>query len=89
MRNNRFERFPSQEAEFSQVPFWFWNDELSTDEIARQIDDFKSHGVHAFVIHPRAGLPRHLGWMSDGLLAHMRFAIEHAAKRGATCRKRR
>ena len=44
--------------EFSMVPFWFWNDDLSEEEIARQLDDFRAHGVHAFVIHPRAGLPR-------------------------------
>ena len=67
--------------EFSHAPFWFWNDELSEAEIARQLDDFQAHGVHAFVIHPRAGLPVHLGWMSDELLKMMRFAIEEAARR--------
>jgi len=44
--------------EFSLAPFWFWNDALSEKEIARQLDDFKAHGVYGFVIHPRAGLPR-------------------------------
>jgi hypothetical protein len=72
----------SQVHEFSQVPFWFWNDQLSEAEILRQIDDFQAHGVHAFVIHPRAGLPKHLGWMSSELLGFMRFAIEEAASRG-------
>ena len=42
--------------EFSQAPFWFWNDELNEGEISRQLDEFQAHGVHAFVIHPRAGL---------------------------------
>ena len=68
-------------AEFSMAPFWFWNDRLSEEEIARQMADFQAHGVHAFVIHPRAGLPVHLGWMSDELLKMMRFAIEEAARR--------
>jgi hypothetical protein len=68
-------------AEFSVCPFWFWNDALSQDEIVRQIEDFEAHGVHGFVIHPRAGLPRDLGWMSHGLIEFMRFAIEQAAKR--------
>ncbi|UCG57388.1 MAG: hypothetical protein JSU70_21285 [Phycisphaerales bacterium] len=67
--------------EFSQAPFWFWNDRLSEAEIVRQLDDFRAHGVHAFVIHARAGLPRDLGWMSEGLIGFMRFAIEEAAKR--------
>jgi hypothetical protein len=67
--------------EFSLAPFWFWNDRLSEKEIARQLDDFKVHGVYAFVIHPRAGLPRDIGWMSEPMIKFMRFAIEQAAKR--------
>jgi hypothetical protein len=73
--------YAAQAREFSHAPFWFWNDELSESEIARQLDDFQAHGVRAFVIHPRAGLPRHLGWMSDELLNYMRFAIEEAPRR--------
>lgn len=68
-------------AEYSLVPFWFWNDDLSQEEIVRQMADFQAHGVDAFVIHPRAGLPRRLGWMSRPLLDMMRFAIEEAQKR--------
>jgi hypothetical protein len=67
--------------EFSPAPFWFWNDALSEEEIVRQIDDFCDHGVYAFVIHPRVGLPRSIGWMSRAMLDFMRFAIEQAAKR--------
>lgn len=68
--------------EFSLVPFWFWNDELAADEIRRQIADFQAHGVQAFVIHPRVGLPRHQGWMSEELIAMMRVAIDEAKGRG-------
>ncbi len=76
-----FNSYPSQAREFSHAPFWFWNDRLSETEIVRQLDDFQAHGVHAFVIHPRAGLPRDLGWMSDNLLGYMRLAIIEAARR--------
>jgi len=79
--DTRFSGYRAQAREFSQVPFWFWNDDLSEGEIVRQMDDFQAHGVHAFVIHPRAGLPAELGWMSEGLLDYMRFAIEEAARR--------
>lgn len=68
-------------SEFSQAPFWFWNDELSEAELLRQIEDFKTHGVQAFLIHPRAGLPRSIGWMSERMIHFMRFAIERAAER--------
>ena len=67
--------------EFSLAPFWFWNDDLTEKEIARQLDDFCDHGVYAFVIHPRAGLPRSIGWMSDNMIRYMRFAIEQAERR--------
>lgn len=67
--------------EFSFAPFWFWNDRLNKEEIARQMVDFQVHGVDAFVIHPRVGLPRDMGWMSDALLGMMRFAIEEAQQR--------
>jgi hypothetical protein len=69
-------------AEFSLAPFWFWNDALDEAELARQLDDFQAHGVDAFVIHPRVGLPRDTGWMSRKLLDRMRFAIEEARRRG-------
>ena len=67
--------------EFSLGPFWFWNDQLSEKEIARQLDDFCGHGVYGFVIHPRAGLPKAIGWLSDAMIDYMRFAIEEAEKR--------
>ncbi len=68
-------------SEFSQAPFWFWNDELTEAELLRQIEDFKAHGVQAFLIHPRAGLPKSIGWMSERMIHFMRFAIERAAER--------
>ncbi|MBW8041710.1 MAG: hypothetical protein FVQ85_17170 [Planctomycetes bacterium] len=67
--------------EFSLCPFWFWNDNLSEKEIDRQLADFQAHEVHAFVIHPRAGLPRSIGWMSEQMIYFMRYTIEQAKKR--------
>jgi len=65
----------------SLLPFWFWNDELAAGEIVRQIGDFHAHGVDGFVIHPRVGLPRHLGWMTPALLDQMRTALAEARRR--------
>lgn len=67
--------------EFSQAPFWFWNDDLSEAEIARQLQDFCEHGVYGFVIHPRVGLPKDIGWMSEKMIYFMRFAIQEAARK--------
>lgn len=68
--------------EFSVMPFWFWNDDLDEREIVRQIEDMEAHGVYGFVIHPRVGLPRELGWMSERLLHFYAVAIEEARRRG-------
>ncbi len=76
-----YEEWLDPPHEFSQAPFWFWNDDLSEQELLRQMEDFRAHGVHGFVIHPRAGLPRSIGWMSERMLGFMRFAIERAAER--------
>ena len=69
--------------EFSVMPFWFWNDDLDEAEIVRQIADFEAHGVYGFVIHPRVGLPRDLGWMSERLLHFYGVAIDEAAPAAA------
>ncbi len=66
------------------MPFWFWNDRLEADELLRQIDEFESHGVYGSVIHPRVGLPRDCGWMSERLLGFMHLVIEEAYKRDMT-----
>lgn len=71
----------SPPREFSVLPFWFWNDDLDKDEIRGQIADFDAHGVYGFVIHPRVGLPRSIGWMTDAMLGFMRVAIDEAAAR--------
>ena len=76
-----FQLSQDEVREFSQAPFWFWNDELNEEEISRQLDEFQAHGVHAFVIHPRVGLPESLAGMSIRLLDYMRFAIEEAKQR--------
>ena len=73
--------FLNPPREFSLLPFWFWNDELTVSELLRQIADFEFHGVYGFVIHPRVGLPRDTGWMSDRLLRFVRLAVDEAARR--------
>ena len=66
--------------EYTPIPFWFWNDELTENELARQIHDFHDKGVAGFVIHPRKGLPRSIPYMSEKYLGFVRFAVEEAAR---------
>jgi hypothetical protein len=73
--------FRDPPREYSVMPFWFWNDELGDDEIIRQIGDFEAHGVYGFIIHPRIGLPKDIGWLSNRMIRCMRIAVEEARKR--------
>ncbi len=79
---NFWQTLQSPPAEFSVIPFWFWNDDLDADELRRQIADFQAHGVDGFLIHPRVGLPHSLGWMSEKLLSFYDIAIDEAQRRG-------
>ncbi len=73
--------FRDPPREFSVMPFWFWNDDLNDEEIVRQIADFEAHGVYGFVIHPRIGLPRDIGWLSPRMLHAMHVAVDEAVRR--------
>ncbi len=74
--------FQTPADEFSPIPFWFWNDELTEEEISRQIHDFREHGVAGFVIHPRKGMPRTIEYLSDRFMHFVRFAVEEAEMLG-------
>lgn len=68
--------------EFSPIPFWFWNDNLTRPEIIRQIRDFKEKGVMGFIIHPRIGIPKEIEYLSDFFLELVTCAVEEAEKLG-------
>jgi len=73
------ESFLVPEPEFTPIPFWFWNDALREPEIKRQMMDFKRKGIHAFVIHPRIGLPADLPYMSEQWLEIVGYAAREAS----------
>ena len=70
--------FESPSAEFSPLPFWFWNDTLTEEEIARQMHAFKGKGVDGFVIHPRLGLDPEIPYMGERWLHFVRYAVSLA-----------
>lgn len=65
--------------EYTPFPFWFWNDELNEKEIKNQIVEFKMKGIDGFIIHPRIGLPKRIGYLGDVFFKYIRFAVETAA----------
>jgi len=77
-----FETFADPPREYSLIPFWFLNDDLSEDELRRQIDAFEAHGVYGFIPHARIGLPESIGFMSDAWLHFTKVCVDYAAQKG-------
>ncbi|GAP05235.1 hypothetical protein ATHL_00065 [Anaerolinea thermolimosa] len=48
--------FLTPPATFRGAPFWSWNDRLQVDELVRQVQDMKAHGMGGFFMHSREGL---------------------------------
>lgn len=67
--------FDNPSPEFSPIPFWFWNDTLTEEEISRQMKAFKDKGVDGFVIHPRLGLDPQIPYMGEKWLYFVRYAV--------------
>ena len=82
MNDNVLKNFLEPSAEFSPMPFWFWNDSFDEGEIIRQIHEMNDKGVNGFVIHPRIGIPREIPYMSDAFLRYVCCAVEEAHKLG-------
>lgn len=74
--------FINPPSEFSPIPFWFWNDELSKSKIIEQIHDFHAKEVDGFVIHPRMGMPRTMPYLSEPYLDLVEAAVAEADQLG-------
>ncbi|MCC3355891.1 glycosyl hydrolase [Bacillus sp. REN16] len=78
MPNPLQQQFLHPPEEFTPIPFWFWNDHLTKQEITRQIHDFYDKGVTGFVIHPRIGIPEEIEYLSKTFMELVKIAVEEA-----------
>ena len=62
------------------MPFWFWNDDLELDELLRQLRAFHAADFGGFVLHPRIGLSRRVGYLTDEFFRLVRAVVEEAAR---------
>ncbi|MBO1514874.1 glycosyl hydrolase [Metabacillus bambusae] len=76
------QQFLHPPEEFTPIPFWFWNDDLTKEEITRQINDFYDKGVTGFVLHPRIGVPEEIVYLSDYFMELVQTAVEEAKRLG-------
>ncbi|SDY03441.1 alpha-L-rhamnosidase [Evansella caseinilytica] len=78
------DQFFQPPEEYTPIPFWFWNDRLTEAEIIRQIHDFYDKGVTGFVLHPRIGIPKDIGYLSDRFMELVYAAVKEASALGMT-----
>ena len=75
-------KFAAPSKEFGIMPFWFWNGEMSYEEIEYQIREYKAKGCPGFYIHARFGVREELGYMNEAWLDRVKFTIEKAQAEG-------
>ncbi|HOX37875.1 MAG TPA: glycosyl hydrolase [Candidatus Brocadiia bacterium] len=75
-------QFLDPPKEFSPMPFWFWNGDLTPEGIRTQMAAFREKGVWGFVIHPRMGLSPSIPYLSDKFMELVVVAVEDAAEHG-------
>jgi hypothetical protein len=61
-------------------PFWFWNGDLSEDEIEWQIREMAAQGIRGFFIHSRQGLKQ--PYLSDAFFRMVESAVSVAEETG-------
>ena len=54
--DNIKKNFKNPTSEYRSAPFWSWNDVMDGEELARQLRDFKAHGMGGAFAHPRVGM---------------------------------
>ena len=77
-----YQMFVNPPNEFTQIPWWFWNDKITEDGIREQLADFRQQGVYGFTIHARMGLARSIPYLGERWFELVRFAVEEAARHG-------
>lgn len=77
-----YRTFADPPNEFTQIPWWFWNDEITEDGIREQFADFRQQGVYGVTIHARMGLSRTIPYLGKRWFELVRFAVEEAARHG-------
>ncbi len=82
VRNKLLEEILWPEAEFTPMPFWFFNDAFDEEKVRNQLEDYVEKGVNGFVLHPRIGIPEQMPYLSGEYFRAVRFIVATAAALG-------
>ncbi|HUX98460.1 MAG TPA: glycosyl hydrolase, partial [Candidatus Deferrimicrobium sp.] len=69
--------FKDPPSEFSPVPFWFLNSEISDEEIEWNLNEFTDKHIFNVVMHPRTGMK--CEYLSEAFWDRMKSVIEKCA----------
>ena len=70
------ELFKNPTSEYRGTPFWAWNDYLTKEELARQIEIFNEMGLGGFHMHVRTGLENE--YLSEEYMELMKNSVTKA-----------
>lgn len=65
---------------YRPIPFWSWNEKLTTEETARQIDMMDKIGIGGYFMHARGGLETE--YMGEEWFENTDVGVEEGQKRG-------
>ena len=72
--------FKNVPAKYRPIPFWSWNEKLSPEETAEQIQKMHDVGIGGFFMHARGGLATE--YMSEEWFENVKAAKDTAKKLG-------
>ena len=70
------------DAEFTPIPFWFFNDAFDEKKVRAQLEDYVEKGVNGLVLHPRIGVPEDMPYLSEAYFQAVRYIVGTAAELG-------
>ena len=73
-------QFADPPAEFSNGPFWVWNDLVTDEHIRSTLADLSEQGIRQVVLHPRPGLMT--PYLSDEWFRLWKVALREAERLG-------
>ena len=74
--------FADPPREFGLIPLWFWNDDLQEEVLLEQLHAFYEAGFGGVAPHPRLGLSRRVGYLTDEYFRLLRLVVTEAARLG-------
>ncbi len=74
------ELFSNPPVDYRSVPLWNWNGDITKEEIAVQLQEFKDAGIGGVFVHPRPGLIN--AYLSEEWFELFKYAVEQGEEKG-------